>query len=68
MDREEGRRPAGIGSVTIDAGGRNAKRTMVRIRRVVVIGLVTAHTGVGRVVINAARVTTVAINSRVCSC
>ena len=53
--------------MTVDAGRWDIKGDMIWIGGVVVISLVTTHTGVGCVIIVSARVTAVAIDSRVCS-
>ena len=61
MDREGCRSPAGTGGMTRLARSWYAQLPMVGIYRLVIIGLVTTHAGVGRVVVISARVTTVAI-------
>ena len=53
--------------MTIDAGRRDIECDVIRIGRVVVIYLVATHAGIWRVVIVPARMTAVAIDSRVCS-
>jgi len=67
MDREQRRRPSRVGGMAIDAGCRDVQRDVVRIGGVVVIGLVTAHAGVGCVVVISIWVAAVAINSCMCS-
>ena len=53
--------------MAIDAGRRDIKGDVVRVGGVVVIGLVTTHARIWRVVVVPARVTAVAVNSCVCS-
>ena len=51
MDREGRRSPAWIGGMTGLTRGRNAKRCVIWIYRLVVTGLVTTYAGVGGVVV-----------------
>ena len=62
MNGKGRRAPAGIGRMTFIAGGRKAKRNVIGIGGIVVIGLVTSYTRGGGIVVIAARVTAVAIN------
>ncbi len=61
MNREQRRRPSGIGGMAVDAGRGDVQCDVIRIGGVVVIFLVAAHAGVGRVVIIAVGVTVVAV-------
>ena len=61
MDREGCRSPARIGGMTRLARGRYAKRKVVGVYRLVIIGLVTTYAGVGGIVVISSRVTAVAI-------
>ena len=47
MHREGGRLPSRISRTTVGAVGSNTYRAMIRIRRLVVLGHVTAFTGIG---------------------
>ena len=51
MDREGCRSPARIGGMTGLAGGWYAKRKVVGVYRLVVIGLVTSYAGIWGVVV-----------------
>ena len=61
MDREGSWRPAGIGRMTGFTRSWYAKRCVIWIYRLVVIGLMATHAGSGGVVVVSSRVTAVAI-------
>ena len=61
MDREGCRRPAGTCRMTGFARGGYAKRPVIGVDRLVVIGLVTTYAGVGGIIVVSSRVTAVAI-------
>ena len=65
MDREGCRSPAGTGRMTGFTRSWYAKRPMVGVYRLVVIGLMATHAGVGGVIVISTLVAAVAIYSGV---
>ena len=68
MDRKSSWRPARIGGMTGLTRGRYAQRPVVGVDRLVVISLVTAYAGVGRVVEIPAHMATVAVYRGMSAC
>ena len=60
--REQSRLPSGVCGMAVDTGRRDVERDVIRVGSIVVIGLVTTHTSVWRIVVVPSRVTAVAVN------